>query len=118
MQSELLTVRDLSAELKVSSRQCWKLLSSGRLPLPVRLGRSVRWRSADIARFVELGCPSRDVFETAKKLLEEFGVKLAMQRPIKSRLRTLGEGLIQAFLIMSSLANLVNTILNVTCTKP
>ena len=64
--SDLLTVKDLSERLRISTRQCWKLLSSGRLPAPVRLSRSVRWRAADIARFVELGCPSRDVFDAAK----------------------------------------------------
>lgn len=63
---ELLTVRDVANALKISPRQCWKLLSCGRLPAPVRLSRSVRWRASDIARFVELGCPSRDAFEAAK----------------------------------------------------
>ena len=64
--SDLLTVKDLSQTLRISARQCWKLLSAGRLPAPVRLARSVRWRAADIVRFVELGCPSRDVFEASK----------------------------------------------------
>jgi len=63
--SELLTAKDVAAALRVSCRQVWKLTSCGRLPAPVRLSRSVRWRAADIARFVELGCPSRDVFEAA-----------------------------------------------------
>ena len=60
---ELLSVREVAGRLKVSSRQIWKLLSSGRFPKPVRLGRSVRWRAEDIARWVELDCPSRDRFE-------------------------------------------------------
>ncbi len=60
---ELLTVKDVAAALKISPRQCWKLLSCGRLPAPVRLSRSVRWRAADIAEFVRLGCPPRDRFE-------------------------------------------------------
>jgi len=64
--SELLTVKDLSQSLRISARQVWKLLSGGRLPEPVRLARSVRWRAADIARFIELGCPSREEFEAAK----------------------------------------------------
>lgn len=63
MQSELLTVRDLAAALKISPRQCWKLLSAGRLVAPIRLGRSVRWRADGIAKWVELGCPARDQFE-------------------------------------------------------
>ncbi len=61
-----MTAKDVAAALRVSCRQVWKLTSCGRLPAPVRLARSVRWRAADIARFIELGCPSRDVFEAAK----------------------------------------------------
>ncbi|MBP7746436.1 MAG: AlpA family phage regulatory protein [Phycisphaerae bacterium] len=56
----LLRVQEVGHRLGVSARQCWKLLASGRLPAPVRLGRSVRWRDSDIARFVRDGCPSRD----------------------------------------------------------
>jgi excisionase family DNA binding protein len=60
---ELLSVGDVAGKLRVSSRQIWKMLASGRIPAPVRLGRSVRFRAADIARWVELGCPSRDRLE-------------------------------------------------------
>ena len=60
---ELLTVRDVAAALRVSPRQIWKLNAMGRLPAPVRLARSVRWRSSDIAEFVRLGCPTRERFE-------------------------------------------------------
>lgn len=51
-----MTVKDVAESLRVSARQVWKLLSGGRLPGPVRLGRSVRWRAADVALFVQLGC--------------------------------------------------------------
>jgi excisionase family DNA binding protein len=61
--TQLLTVREVAAALRISSRQVWKLLSSGRLPAPVRLSRSVRWRASDIAEFIRLGCPARDRFE-------------------------------------------------------
>lgn len=57
---ELLNVKDLSARLRISTRQVWKLLAAGRLPKPVRLLRSVRWRLPDIDEWVRLGCPSRD----------------------------------------------------------
>lgn len=62
---ELLTVRNLAALLKVSTRQVWKMTSAGRLPEPVRLGRSVRWRAGDIDEWVRLGCISRNEFEAA-----------------------------------------------------
>ena len=61
--SELLRVRDVAAQLKVSQRQVWKMHSAGGLPEPVRIGRSVRWRVDDIDRWVQLGCPRRERFE-------------------------------------------------------
>ena len=63
---ELLTVMDLAARLKISARQIWKLKAAGRLPAAVRLARSVRWRTDDIALWVQLGCPSRERFEAEK----------------------------------------------------
>ena len=60
---ELLTVKDVAARLRISQRQVWKLLASGRIPAPVRISRSVRWRAGDITRWIELGCPSRERFE-------------------------------------------------------
>ena len=59
MQTELLTVRDVAAALKVSPRQVWKLQAQGRLPAAVRLGRSVRWRESDVATFIAVGCDMR-----------------------------------------------------------
>lgn len=64
--SELLTVRDLASKLKVSTRQVWKLRSSGKLPDSVNISRSVRWRASDIDEWVRLGCPAREEFETSK----------------------------------------------------
>ena len=59
----LLTVREVAALLGVSPRQIWKLNSTGRIPAPLRLSRSVRWSAETISAWVRLGCPSRDRFE-------------------------------------------------------
>lgn len=53
---QLLRVGDVANRLGVSTRQVWKLCSSVRLPAPVRLGRSVRWKSSCIQRFLEVDC--------------------------------------------------------------
>ena len=53
METELLTVRDVSRALKVSTRQIWKLLAGGRMPKPIRIGRSVRWPVAVIERWID-----------------------------------------------------------------
>ena len=51
----LLTVGDVARLLKLSQRQVWKLAKAKRLPAPLKLGRSVRWRATDLARFLEAG---------------------------------------------------------------
>lgn len=63
---ELLTVKDVATALSVSQRQVWKLHASGRLPMPVRLSRSVRWRRGELLAWCDAGCPSRDHWEAMR----------------------------------------------------
>jgi excisionase family DNA binding protein len=56
----LLTVNQVAEVLAVSIRQVWRLNATGRLPAPVRLGRSVRWRSAELEDWISAGCPAND----------------------------------------------------------
>lgn len=49
-------VREVAEALGVSPRQIWKLLATNRLPRPIRLGRSVRWRRTDIEAYIEASC--------------------------------------------------------------
>lgn len=65
-EDRLLRVGDVAGRLGISARGVWKMLAADRLPTPVRLGRAVRWRSSDIALAIELGIPSREVFEQAR----------------------------------------------------
>lgn len=53
---QLLRVQEVGKALGVSGRQVWKLLAAGRVPEPVRLARSVRWRAGDLERFMAVGC--------------------------------------------------------------
>ena len=53
---EMLTDSEIAAKLKVSRRQVWKLLATGRLPQPVRIGRSVRWKESDFNLWINGGC--------------------------------------------------------------
>jgi predicted DNA-binding transcriptional regulator AlpA len=41
--------------------------AAGRLPAALRIGGSKRWRYADIAEWVELGCPLRAEFEARRR---------------------------------------------------
>jgi len=61
--ARLVDVVAVAERLSVSTRAIWKWQACGRLPVPVRVGRSVRWRSSDIDEWIERGCPSRSEFE-------------------------------------------------------
>ncbi|NLX22442.1 MAG: AlpA family phage regulatory protein [Phycisphaerae bacterium] len=61
---ELMVTRSQLAEgLGISQRHLDRLEETGKLPCPIRLGRSVRWRTADIELWVDEGCPCRREFE-------------------------------------------------------
>lgn len=54
----LLSVGEVSKIVGVCERTIWRLKDSGRMPAPVKVGRSVRWRRADIESWIACGCPS------------------------------------------------------------
>ena len=56
----LLSAEDLARELGFSVRTIRRLDESGRLPRPVRIGRAVRWRRAEVRAWTEAGCPPRE----------------------------------------------------------
>jgi predicted DNA-binding transcriptional regulator AlpA len=60
---KLLTAAAIGEMLCLSKRQVFRLNSSGRIPKPVRIGGSVRWRESDIHRWIALSCPDRGRFE-------------------------------------------------------
>ncbi len=60
------SAKELANLLGVSLRQVWRLNSTGRLPRPVRLGGSVRWRRDEIVAFVEAGCPDRQTWDAMR----------------------------------------------------
>ncbi len=53
----LIPAEEVAAMLGVSERTLWRLLSAGKLPEPVRIGRSTRWRAAEVREWIERGCP-------------------------------------------------------------
>lgn len=54
----LLNADEVAAMLGISERTLWRLLSAGKVPEPVRFGRSTRWRLADVKEWIEDGCPA------------------------------------------------------------
>jgi predicted DNA-binding transcriptional regulator AlpA len=41
----------------------WRDHAAGRIPAPVRVGRSTLWRTAELRAWVEAGCPPRRAWE-------------------------------------------------------
>ena len=64
----LISAEQLAELLHVSKRTLWRLRSRGRLPEPVLLGSSVRWRSAEIESWVLAGCPTLSEWDVQKQL--------------------------------------------------
>jgi predicted DNA-binding transcriptional regulator AlpA len=58
--------KEVGKLLGISIRQVWRLNSCGKLPRPIRLGGSVRWRRDEIVAFVEAGCPDRRTWEAVR----------------------------------------------------
>lgn len=56
MDDRLMTTDEVAATLKQCKRTLYKNLSMGRMPEPVRIGRSVRWRASDIQGYIAAGC--------------------------------------------------------------
>lgn len=52
--------------LGISERHLWALHSSARIPQPIRLGRSVRWRRAELVEWLDAGAPPRDRWEAMR----------------------------------------------------
>ncbi len=57
VRSELITAVQFAQLLNVSERTLYRLKSTGKLPNPIVLGGLVRWRVAEVHRWIDQGCP-------------------------------------------------------------
>ncbi|MHC4130485.1 MAG: helix-turn-helix transcriptional regulator [Planctomycetota bacterium] len=64
--SQLLSAKQLAKMVSLSSRTVFRLRSSQRLPFPVCVGGSVRWRLSDIELFLDCNC-NMDQFNIRKE---------------------------------------------------
>ena len=55
--------RRLGEMLGLSERTVRRLDAAGKLPRPIQIGGSVRWRLDEIATWLHAGAPSRDKWE-------------------------------------------------------
>ena len=51
---KLLTARAVGEMLSLSKRQIFRLNSCGKIPAPIRIGGSVRWRRSDIEQWLKI----------------------------------------------------------------
>jgi prophage regulatory protein len=54
----LVSAEELATMLRVSERTVWRLLSAHKIPRPLHIGGSVRWRLAEVSKWIESGCPN------------------------------------------------------------
>lgn len=62
-QNNLITAKQLSDILGLSTRQIFRLDSSGKIPAAKRIGGAVRWSANEIYQWIEAGTPSREDWE-------------------------------------------------------
>ena len=55
---KMITAEDLANLMQISERTLWRLLSGGKIPQPVRIGRNTRWRLAEVEEWIQRGCPN------------------------------------------------------------
>lgn len=59
----LIDINEVARLTGFSRGKLYSMQSTGAMPAPLKVGRSTRWRRADIEAWVDLGCPKRDEFE-------------------------------------------------------
>ncbi len=65
-ENALLSTKELARFLSVSVRTIHRLRSAGKLPRPLRIGESVRWRRDEIMVWLAEGAPHLDKWENQR----------------------------------------------------
>jgi excisionase family DNA binding protein len=52
--TKLLTAKDVAELLRISVRTVWRLVSTGAIPGPIKIGAATRWRADDIGAMIDL----------------------------------------------------------------
>ncbi len=58
-ETQMLDIKGVALRLACSERQVRRLMNSGEIPAPVRLGGNVRWTQRQLAEWVATGCPKK-----------------------------------------------------------
>jgi excisionase family DNA binding protein len=63
----LLDAKQAAALLGIGKTHLYALHSSGKIPLPVRLGRRTLWRAEELKSWISAGCPTRQKWISMQK---------------------------------------------------
>jgi predicted DNA-binding transcriptional regulator AlpA len=63
----LIDIKDLARMLSRSERTLWRDHAAGRIPRPIQLGGTTRWRIDEIREWVTAGCPDRATWEATRR---------------------------------------------------
>jgi predicted DNA-binding transcriptional regulator AlpA len=63
----LLAARQAAALYAVSLATWHRWVSAGRVPAPVRIGATVRWRAEELRAHIAAGCPDRRAWEALRR---------------------------------------------------
>ncbi len=55
--AELLTIKEVASLLTCSSRSVHRLVDTGSMPPPIKLGRLIRWSRRTLLKWIEDDCP-------------------------------------------------------------
>ena len=55
--SRLISAEEVAEMLSISTRTVWRLLSTGKMVQPIRIGGSVRWSLEQVRQWIDDGCP-------------------------------------------------------------
>ena len=53
----MMKVKEVAAALQVTPRTVYRLSDAGRIPQPIKIGASVRWRRDEMEAWAKDGCP-------------------------------------------------------------
>lgn len=83
----LINAKELAAMLDISLRTIWRRRSDGSMPMPVRVGRSIRWRLLDIRNWIANGCTLQDKCESPNAVQHSrFASMRSHEQSLPSRL--------------------------------
>ena len=61
----LIDINSVATMLGRSPRSIYRDESAGRMPKPIKLGGSKKWRQAEIREWIAAGCPNRQKWEAS-----------------------------------------------------